>query len=227
MNDELPGRYVPLSLVSTLEKIFSRETACVLAAHGHWEKFKYKALIQEVGADAESILFILSGGVKLTKIGSERKAILDIVGPMEIVGGPLIMSENITQQFPVQIDSLAATEVLFIEKKTYHSILKFRDDFSVFLSQQINQRIQRLQAEVLLSQMSVKARVADFLINKLSRIPKIKMTRAEIAQAVGSTHESIIRILSHWEKQGIVHFEKQILTKISLSQLESVIHSSS
>lgn len=219
----LPARR-PLGLSLDLTKVFSPQTVQVLLECSRIENFKCKALVQMEDMLADHAYFVISGGLKLTKIEQNRRTILDFAGPLEMVGGPLIMHEGLEKRFPVRIESIGDSKLLVIEKKIFHSQLKSMEDFSQFVAQQINSRILWIQSFARFSSLSVRGRIAELLVKKLAHIPGARISRAEVAQAVGASSETVIRVLSAWEELGIVKFKKQVIQELNIDELSHIIH---
>ena len=88
MQDELPGRRGTASLIQYLERTFARKTSEAIVHGSSWERYNYRTLIQEADVDADVFFLILNGGVKIIKTEFAQAQILDIAGPMEIIGAP-------------------------------------------------------------------------------------------------------------------------------------------
>lgn len=225
------GRHPPTGHIDKLEAYIDRTTAAHILAASEFQIFNPQSIVQRSGEEASDFFLIIRGGVKLiqdlkssnnSKVPN-KKSILDIAGPGEIIGIPLILSESSNATFPVEIVTLAESEVLRISKKKYHSDLKNRPEFMKFAGLQIQTRITRLQKSFLTKSWSVEARIADFIIERLAKYPHLKMTRAEIAQATSTTPETAIRILSLWEKKGLFSMKSPSHSKPNLTALNEII----
>ena len=222
MQTLVAGNSGSLRIIQILGGVFPKDVYDLILGQATLLKVPHRYLIQEINDDATGFYFVLTGAIKLTKIDKETHALIDVIGPTECFGLPLIMSEQMMQKYPVQVESLGNSELLLIPKETYHQSLKTSESFSTYAALQIKKRIDRLQCSTLVNMLPVEKRIADFVLERLIKIPNIRITRLEIAQAIGSTQESVTRILSKWAALGILKIESRAISHCDRVALEQI-----
>ena len=124
-------------------------------------------------------------------------------------GAPLMKSE--ASIYPLTAIALEESGLVKIARKTFCEAGLKNDVFALELDRQIIETLQAFQKSKAMNRSSVENRVADLLLRLHSSQPKelgdrimIRLTRQDIADAVGSMVESVIRVLSKWTKENVI-----------------------
>ncbi len=174
-------------------------------------ELKRGEILFSAGNPASHTYIILSGSMKLVKAhpdGKER--IVHILMRGDILGAVVAMQNGL---YPVSALALEETSVMKIEIKNFKDIFLLHPKIGQTLINQMGERIQQAHIDRSASFDSVEKRIAVFLLDllnrvqlifgKTSRIP-IPLTRQDIADRVGSSVETVIRILSLWTKDNLL-----------------------
>ena len=119
-------------------------------------------------------------------------------------------------------EAMEDSVVCFVKREYFVEFLKQNSEVAVKMIGQLSKELMRAEEKIeALSVMDAKRRVADLLLrlakqygreNAEGILIEISLTREEMAEMVGTTQETVIRILSGFRKEGLIKdFEKQIL----------------
>ena len=166
------------------------------------------------GEPADRIHFVHLGRVKIVKAAGGRDLILEILGPGEPVGAVAVFERR---PFPASAVTLEPSGILSIPEREFFTLLESRPEM-----------MRRLLAGLTLRLMMVNKRMADLTGSAEHRAARLFLTlgdrvgiattgglkiplvlsRQEIADLIGTTLETAIRLMSRWQKEGIVLTEK-------------------
>lgn len=166
------------------------------------------------GEPAERIHFLFVGKVKIVKAGPGRDLILEILGPGEPVGAVAAFEGR---PFPATAVTLEPSGILSIPERAFFALLDKRPEIT-----------RRLLAGLTMRLMNVNRHMADFLGSVEYRAARLfqalaarmgqkraeglfiplPLSRQEIADLLGTTIETAIRVMSRWQKDGLVDTEK-------------------
>lgn len=192
-------------------------------------KTKHREKLFRAGDEVHSFAIVLEGAYKLTKptINGDD-VIVHFAMPGDIVGA-LLFSKPVTE-YPVSVVSLGASQVAMIPKSTYLDI--WANDLEILkrLNKIILSRMNCFQIEKTLIKSALPKKVANLLVtlvdnhnlkNKtdVSVLP-IPLTRQEIADSLGATVESVIRVMSSWSHQGII---RTMDRQIEILKMDSIL----
>jgi len=163
--------------------------------------------------------FVISGGIKLTKDSKESNTLLDIIGPGELFGAPLMLNSNQLSLYPVTAKTLGPTEVIKYSRNDIEAIWKKSPLLMEFMTTSILKRIQRLQNDRCIQRLTLEQKVAYFMTEKWISSVSLKITRQDIADSIGASQEAVIRLLSAWSKAGFVQHTNN---EISLTDVDAL-----
>lgn len=166
------------------------------------------------GEPADRIHFVHIGRVKIVKAAGGRDLILEILGPGEPVGAVAVFERR---PFPASAVTLEPSGILSIPEREFFTLLESRPEM-----------MRRLLAGLTLRLMMVNKRMADLTGSAEHRAARLFLTlgdrvgtattgglkiplalsRQEIADLIGTTLETAIRLMSRWQKEGVVLTEK-------------------
>ena len=166
-------------------------------------------------------LFILcSGTVKLTRSSRlGRRQIISITGPCGLLEGKdLFLKDRRT----VTAEAMEDCVVCFVKKEDFLDFLKLNPQVAVKMIEQLSRELEQAEERIeALAGMDAKKRLADLLLRLAKQYGKVTpegrlieftLTREEMAEMVGTTQETVIRVLSGFRKEGVIKdLEKQIL----------------
>ncbi len=181
---------------------------------------------------APSIYFglVATGFVKMVQTSPKgTEAMLEIMGPGQVFGLNAAL-----QGMPCPLTARAVTEVWYlrIPIAEFLPIFKRNNAFKERLIRRSAMRLhEKLQFMGRTSKGSVSERIASvlmLLVDQYSVREKdgwyftVPLTRQDVADMAGTTLESAIRVLSRWQKQGLVRTENHHIVILKRDQLEKL-----
>lgn len=182
---------------------------CELAA------YEKGAVIFEEGDPAERIHFLFVGRVKIVKSTPERDLILEILGPGEPVGAVAAFERR---PFPATAVAIEPAGVVSIPERQFFSLIERRPEITRRLLAGLTMRLITLNKRLADMTGSVEYRAARLFVTLAERMGQktadgvfipLALSRQEIADLVGTTIETAIRVMSRWQKEGLVDTDKK------------------
>lgn len=170
---------------------------------------KGEAIFSE-GENVNGIFCIKDGVCKMTKLSANgNEQIIKLITKGELLGQRSMISDE-----PVNLNAVAVEdmEVCFIPKSEIMQFFNQNNQFSMNVLKTICGDLKDADEHlVAMAQKPVKQRLAETLLYLYDNFGvdtdnslKIKLSREEIAGMVGTATESCIRLLSEFNKQGII-----------------------
>jgi CRP-like cAMP-binding protein len=169
--------------------------------------FKKGDTVIKQGTFSTNVAYLRNGLVKLHIAGPHHEQIVRIVRAPNYLGLPISFGDKINHYSVTVIEK---AEVCFIDIKTFRYLLHANPDFSY----EIMMDICRTELEVYnrcanRTQKQVRGKLADVLLEMSETIYKsdtfrMPLTQEEIGNLVDSSRESISRIITEFEKDGII-----------------------
>ena len=155
--------------------------------------------------------FVLGGRVKVQKAAADgRDLILEIMGPGDPVGAVAAYEER---AFPATAVALEATSLFSLPRQEFFAILAANPVLARGLLVGLTRRMLELTRRLAERSARVEYRIARLFLTLAERLGRqekggvtvpVVLSRQEIADLVGTTQETAIRIMSRWGKDGIV-----------------------
>ena len=182
------------------------------------------------GDPSDAFMAIVSGRVKVFKsTPAGKEIILEIFGAGDPVGAVAVY-EGVP--FMASAMTLEPTVVLRIEHAHFGRLLNEDPAFVRGLLSGLTLRLVELTRRLSeLSGTRVETRFARLFLKLCDRIGtgerggtfvNMPLTRQELADLTGTTIETAIRIMSRWQKEDIVHTEKDGFVIVDRAALEEV-----
>lgn len=166
------------------------------------------------GEPADRIHFVHIGRVKIVKAAGERDIILEILGPGEPVGAVAVFERR---PFPASAITLEPSGIVSIPEREFFVLLEKRPEMMRHVLAGLTYRLMMVNkrlADLVGSADHRAARLFLTLADRVGlpvsdgvRIP-LNLSRQEIADLIGTTLETAIRLMSRWQKEEIVLTEK-------------------
>ena len=178
------------------------------------------------GDPVREILLLLSGCVKLTQFGQEgSEVILRLAGPGQIVGALGLFTEGGYRSTAQTMESSVA---LVWETAYFGSLLErfpmLRHNLIIVLAerlQEMDERFREVSTEKVGSRLSSQlVRLSNQVGKRVNGHVEIGLSRAELAQLIGTTLFTVSRLLCQWETRGIVFSERECVLLRDLPALE-------
>lgn len=169
------------------------------------------------GDAAAHFFMVLQGEVKIYKVlESGREIILGIFRAGEAIGEVAILDGH---EYPANAVAQQSTTMLDLPRKSYLLLLKNHPEVALSFIRDLTLRLRAMRVRVeTLSESRVQSRIA-LLLQSFARelgeqeqgglLVPVKLNRSEIAAMVGARMETVIRIMSRWQKEKTVTTHKQ------------------
>lgn len=178
---------------------------------------KGEAIFTE-GESIHGIYCVKDGVCKMTKLSANgNEHIVKLIAKGELLGQRSLISEE-----PVNLSAVALEdmEVCFIPKAEVMNFFNHNNQFSMSVMKSICSGLREADDHVVaMAQKSVKQRLAETLLYLQDTFGvgddgslNIKLSREEIAGITGTATESCIRLLSEFNKQGLIKLDGKKIT---------------
>jgi CRP/FNR family transcriptional regulator len=168
-------------------------------------------VLWNAGDPADALTLIVKGRVKIVRHGEGADMILEIFGQGEPVGAVAVYNR---MKYPASAIALEPTAVLQIPSRDYFALLERHPDLSRSLISEMTRLYMALTRKLEESRSQrVEARVAQLFLSLAERMGRdgeggtvvpITLSRQEVAEMVGTTVETSIRVLSRWGREGVL-----------------------
>lgn len=162
------------------------------------------------------VFILCQGRVKLTASSTEGKMIiLKIAEPGEILG---LSSAILGTEYEVSAETLEPCQINFLKREDYLRFMANSDKVALRTAECLSQKYHDSQKEIRVLGLSQSAteRLASLLLSWCEEKGEesgkgirfqILLTHGEIAQMIGTTRETITRLLSDFRKRSIIEIK--------------------
>lgn len=197
------------------------------------ENFKKKQEIFSEGDPSDWFYILINGKVKITKMSVDgREIIIELISPPDFFGGFAVL-----KGFPYPANAVAMEDSNVI-KISRHNLLKIIDrfpnvmyDMTANLGDRIrefhdtlkNIAFERVESRIVSLLLKLADKIGEKRDNKKILI-NMRLAKQDIAEMVGTTVETAIRVMSKLKKSGyIADKDGKVLIK-DLEALESIVY---
>lgn len=196
----------------------------------HSTSYPEGALVFVEGQAARGVYIVCQGKAKLMTTNRDGKTlILKIAQPGEILGLQSVMSG---QAHELTAETLQPCQLAFIAREDFLRFLKGHGDACLHAAQHVSRECQSAYDSIrsLGLSHSVSERLAHLLLqwaaegtasNGVTR-SKTSLTHEEIAQLIGSSRETVTRLLSEFRKRKIAELNGSTLLVLDRAKLEAL-----
>jgi CRP/FNR family transcriptional regulator, nitrogen oxide reductase regulator len=190
---------------------------------------KGEALFSE-GDESDRLFTVLTGRVKVFKTTARgADVILELFGPGDPVGAVAVYE---SRPYPASGVALEPTTCLVLPRSAFFSLLETYPSMVRGLLVGLTHRLVELTNRLAeLSGGRVEGRLARFMLKLAHDMGQprddgtfiaLTLSRQELADMIGTTIETSIRIMSRWGKDDIVRTEKDGFLVVDRAALETV-----
>ena len=221
---EAPIPFDSIPLLSALRKDDRDAVAPLCRVRGYE---KGETIFRE-GEPADRIHFVVLGRVKIVKSAGGRDVILEILGPGEPVGAVAVFERK---PFPAGAVTIEGTSILSIPEREFFQLLETRPEMMRRLLAGLTYRLIMVNKRLADMTGSAEYRAARLFLTLSDRVGTpseggtfipLALSRQEIADLIGTTLETAIRLMSRWQKDGIVLTEKTGFTLPNVNALREL-----
>ncbi len=183
------------------------------------------------GENPRGVFILCSGRAKLTTSSTEGKTlIVKIADAGEVLGAS---STILGRPHEVSAETIEPSQLNFIKREDFLKFLSMNVDVCIHTAQQLSEKYQAAQRDLRslgLSQ-TTSVRLARLLLewaaSRGEETPKgvrisLLFTHEEVAQMIGTTRETITRILSTFRKKGLIEMKGATLVILDKKALETL-----
>ncbi len=186
------------------------------------------------GEQPRGIFILCSGRAKLTTSSTEGKMlIVKIAEPGEVLGASATI---LGKPYEVSAETLEPSQLNFIKREDFLRFLNVHAEACMHTAQQLSEKYHAAQREIRslgLSQTTGE-KLAKLLLDWCDRDGettskgvrlKILLTHEEIAQMIGTTRETVTRLLSDLKRRKVIDVKGStvlVLQKTDLEQMVSI-----
>jgi CRP/FNR family cyclic AMP-dependent transcriptional regulator len=193
------------------------------------------ALLCLEGQPARGIFVLCTGRAKLSTSSTEGKSIiLRIADPGEVLGLTAAVSNT---PYEASIETLETSQANFIPRAHFMQFLQDYPDVGMKVTQQLTHNCKCAYNEIrsLGLANSVPEKLASLILEWAERplnvprelpqeIPiRVTLTQEEISQLVGTSRETVSRVLSAFRKKGWLRIKGATWTIVNKPALESLV----
>jgi CRP-like cAMP-binding protein len=177
------------------------------------------------GEPADRIHFLYTGRVKIVKSAGSRDIIIELLGPGEPVGAVAVFERR---PFPATAIVIEPAGIVSIPEREFFQLLEKRPELTRSLLGGLTMRLMMVNKRLADMTGSAEARAARLFLTLAERLgtPRdegvfipMALSRQEVADLLGTTLETAIRLMSRWQKEELVLTEK---TGFAIPRIEAL-----
>jgi CRP-like cAMP-binding protein len=216
-----------LALRSSLFSGASSAASKEVVSAAREKKFESEHAIFSQGDSVRQVLLLISGCVKLLQVGANgHEVMLRLSGPGELIGiaESHIRTHNSTARAQLPSTALAWDIPTFESLFERHTFLR-RNMLDMLLHHLDDMHVRFRE----ISTDRVAARLSSQIIRMMHQVGhqvdggiEISISREELAQLIGTTLFTVSRLLSDWDRQGIVAARREAVSVRNLRALANL-----
>lgn len=193
-----------------------------------WLEVKHREQLFNAEDVASHFAIVLSGGFKLVRPTVDGDSIImQFASPGDMIG--ILLMNNQDSKYPVSAISMGQSTVFKIPRETYKKNWLGNTLIQTKLNSALATWVARMQADKGMVKSSLPEKIADLLLRLTNthtgsslEVP-VLLTRQEIADSVGASVESVIRVMSEWSQSGVIRSHKHKLFIMMPEHLKSIV----
>jgi CRP/FNR family cyclic AMP-dependent transcriptional regulator len=184
------------------------------------------------GEEPRGVFVLCSGRVKLTTSSSEGKTlIVKIADPGEVLG---LSSAILSKPYEVSAETIEPSQLNFVKRDDFLKFLNTHTEACMHTAEQLSQKYHSAQKEIRslgLSQ-TTSEKLAKLVLDWCDRSGeetskgvrlKVLLTHEEIAQMIGTTRETVTRLLSDFKRKKILDVRGSTVFVLDRDRLEDMV----
>lgn len=184
------------------------------------------------GNRAFGVYCVYSGRVKLYKTGhGGRLQIVRLAGPGDLLGYRSLFAE---EPYSATAEAMEDATVCFLEKSVFLPLLQQQPELGMKMIRKLSQELRQAEDRMTdIAQKPVKERLAELLLLLKETYGKVtpagaeiglSLSREEMAEMIGTTQETIIRLLSEFKTRGFLKIDGRHIVITDMKPLLRIAH---
>ncbi|HEY1079635.1 MAG TPA: Crp/Fnr family transcriptional regulator [Bdellovibrio sp.] len=173
----------------------------------------------------KDIYIVLYGSFKIQKkVFGSSPVILNFLGRGEFLG--IAMAGISIPKYPASAVANEDAALLRFDRNFFlHTLMKI-EGVKTTVTHQMGERFLEFQNDRCMEKARIPQKIANFLLRMCRRQKnnngqiQIPITRKDIAQRIGTHTETVIRVLSHWTKNGWIRTEDKHIELLAVHEIE-------
>jgi CRP/FNR family transcriptional regulator, polysaccharide utilization system transcription regulator len=207
-------------------------TLSEFSRHKTTNTYKKGQIVFYEGNQPFGLYCVFEGRIKLYKSGIDgRQQIVRIAGPGDIMGYRSLFAE---EPYQATAETIEEATICCIDKNAFFPVLKKNPMLAMEIIKKLS--VELRSAENLatsIAQKSVRERMAELLLilkqtygkkTKKGYLIDLQLSREEMAEMVGITQETAIRLLSEFKKDGMIAVQERNITILNAEALVETAH---
>lgn len=199
-----------------------------VTAAAHEKLLPRRETIYNEGDPIREVFLLTAGCVKVTQLGPNgQEVILRLHGPSELIGAQGLSAGKLHLATARAIQTSTA---LVWEASVFESISDRIPSLRRNTARILGERLQEMEERFReISTQKVASRLSHQLIRLLKQLGRgadhpveIGLSREELAQLTGTTLFTVSRLLSQWEKQGIISSRREAVVVCNVEALAAL-----
>lgn len=208
------------------------ENELVAAANAVTERnCRHGEILFMEGDAGAAVHFVIEGKVKIYKTAEDgREHILDIAVQGDAFAEVVLFDD---MPYPATAQALEDSRIALIRNSDLEKVLRQNPDIAVGMIRILNKRLMEAQSQIKsLALQDTRARTAEMLLRLASEQGRrvrdgieldLNISRQELAGMVGTTRETVTRMLAFFKKKGLLDMDRSRILIKDLSELEDWI----
>lgn len=191
-------------------------------------RYKKNMIIFMEGEPGEGFHYIKSGKVKITQMAQDgREHIINILGPGEVFAEVLLFNRG---SYPATSVAIEDSVIGIIKNSDLESVVTENSRIALHIIRVMSKKLIHAQMKIrTLALSDTFSRTAQILVRLTQQYGHpvaggvqiaIDMTRQDLANLVGTTRETMSRVLSSMKKDKVIDFAEQQIIILDENRLE-------
>lgn len=185
------------------------------------------AVLYFEGQQCRGVFVVLAGRVKLSTCSSDgRIMILKFAGAGEVLGLPETISGKL---YEARAEATESIDVYFIERANFLGFLRQHGEAAVQVARELSEACHSLMGDVRAMGLthSASKKLARFLLHWCAAngsrngelFAQLTVTHEEIGQTIGTSRETVTRLLSDFKRRRLIRLQHSSLLIINSAAL--------
>jgi CRP/FNR family transcriptional regulator len=185
---------------------------------GHLTLYPPDVVLLAEGEEPRGVYIVCSGRAKLSVVAKDGKTvILKVAGERQVLGLSAVVSGRPS---PFEATTIEPCQIKFVDRESFLNLLEHDSHAALACARLLSQEIDTAFRDVhdLLLARSSTEKLARLLLSWAAKEPRNEeirvatdFTHEEIAQMIGSSRETVTRLLSEMKRRELIRLEGSIL----------------